>query len=152
MKRSMLLITALLINASALAGDKPVQTVSEYDSVRQTVARFLEGMKYHDIEKLRRVVHPEAKWLYPTHGSRLGQVAQEKTEREMKKHQKALAENRFSQEASTDRIAAIDVAGSIASARVEIENRFVLTTQFLSLMKFDDGWRIVSATVFNKLK
>jgi hypothetical protein len=45
--------------------------------VRQTVETCLHGLKFNDIESLKRAFHPEAKLLFVRKNGELGQLTQE---------------------------------------------------------------------------
>jgi hypothetical protein len=45
--------------------------------VRQTVETCLHGLKFNDIESLKRAFHPEAKLFFVRKNGELGQLTQE---------------------------------------------------------------------------
>jgi len=75
-RRARLLLVLVLLTAGGALRIQ-AQATSEEKMVRQTVETCLHGLKFNDIESLKRAFHPEAKLLFVRKNGELGQLTQE---------------------------------------------------------------------------
>lgn len=105
--------------------------------VRDVVEAYLRGLKFNDVESLKRAFWPDAKLLFVDRDGHLGQLTQARW-------YEGFAANAGREEAGELRIASITVTRDIASVTVVEEYPRSRYTDYLSLVKFDSGWRIVN--------
>jgi ketosteroid isomerase-like protein len=105
--------------------------------VREVVEAYLRGLRLNDVESLKRAFWPDAKLFFVDRDGHLGQLTQSRW-------YEGFAANAGREEAGELRIASITVTRDIASVTVVEEYPRSRYTDFLSLVKFDSGWRIVN--------
>ena len=106
-------------------------------AVREVVEAYLHGLKFNDVESLRRAFWPDAKLFFVDRQGHLGQLSQARW-------YEGFAGNAGHEEEGELRIASITVTRDIASVTVVEEYPRSRYTDYLSLVKFDSGWRIVN--------
>jgi len=106
-------------------------------AVREVVEAYLHGLKFNDVESLRRAFWPDAKLFFVDRQGHLGQLSQAR-------RYEGFAGNAGHEEEGELRIASITVTRDIASVTVVEEYPRSRYTDYLSLVKFDSGWRIVN--------
>ena len=155
MKRSgtLLLATTLLVfSATVYAQDAPM--AREEAAIRRVVQLYFGASNSHDAEALARATHPGAKGFYVV-GDRLGEVTRR---HEVAAYREARRRG-VPPFAGTLKIVSVDVTGGeAASVKVEMEHPTTAepdlvgklrhesstVTEYLLLLKFADGWKVVS--------
>ena len=122
-----------------VTGGIPVvaQSVNEETAVRDTVNHYLHGLKFNDVESLKKAFYPEAKLFFVKRDNTLGQLTQEQW-------YKGFVANAGQEEKGDLKITDVDITGNAASVKVvEIYDKSKYT-DYLSLLRFADGWKIVN--------
>lgn len=109
----------------------------EEPAVRLTVETYLHGLKFNDVESLRKVFHPDAKLLFGRKNGELGALTQEQW-------YKGFAASAGKEEKGELRIAAMDITGTAAEVKVVEIYETSIYTDYISLLKLADGWKIVN--------
>ena len=123
-------------------------------AIRQIVQYYFDAMKNDDAESLKKAFHPKAKWLNAGDKGYLWEISQERVAANLQSN----ARRHMPTVNATTKILAIDITGGVATAKIETENltnappealpklayKGARITEYLSLIKFDDGWKIVS--------
>ena len=128
----LLLLTATIVGV-AVAGQAP----SEEAPVRATVQTYLHGLKFNDVDSFRKAFYPEAKLFFVRKNGELGQLTQEQW-------YKGFAGNAGKEEQGELRIAAVDITGKAASVKVIETYPDSTYTDYVSLLKLGDEWKIVN--------
>ena len=108
-------------------------------AVRQAVQYYFDGGKNRDSVALRKAFHPDARMLFAKEGKLVIVPIGEYIAR--------VAENKLKPgevDSTQRRVASVDVAGDAAVARLELERPDALVTDYMSLLKVDGRWQIVS--------
>src|SRR5262245_30674378 len=111
--------------------------VGDAAAVRETVEAYLHGLKFNDVESLRRAFWPDARLFFVDKDGHLGQLTQAQW-------YEGFAPVAGREEEGELRIASLTVTRDIASVTVVEEYPRSRYTDYLSLVKFDSGWRIVN--------
>ncbi len=106
-------------------------------AVREVVEAYLRGLRLNDVESLKRAFWPDARLFFVDRDGHLGQLTQARW-------YEGFAASAGREEAVELRIASVTVTRDIASVTVVEEYPRSRYTDFLSLVKFGSGWRIVS--------
>jgi uncharacterized protein (TIGR02246 family) len=106
-------------------------------AVRDVVESYLHGLKFNDVESLKRAFWPDAKLFFVDRDGHLGQLTQARW-------YEGFSANAGHEEEGELRIASVTVTRDIASVTVVEEYPHSRYTDYLSLVKFDSGWRIVN--------
>ncbi len=106
-------------------------------AVRQTVESYLHGLKFNDVDSLKKAFYPEARLFFRKKDGTLGQLTQEQWYEGFRK-------NAGKEETGDLRIAAVDVTGSAAAVKVVEAYPDSTYTDYLNLLKLGDEWRIVN--------
>jgi ketosteroid isomerase-like protein len=105
--------------------------------VREVVEAYLRGLRLNDVESLKRAFWPDAKLYFVDRDGHLGQLTQARW-------YEGFAARAGHEEEGAWRIASVTVTRDIASVTVIEEYPRSRYTDYLSLVKFDSGWRIVN--------
>lgn len=152
--KNLLLAATLLISLPLLVLAQGPERARDEAAVRQIVQYYFDAMRNDDAESLNKAFHPKAKWLNAGDKGHLWEISLERVAANLKS-------NGRRQEAKmnpTMKIVAIDITGGVASAKIETEYltsgppevlpklayKGAKLTEYLSLIKFDNGWKIVS--------
>ena len=122
----------LLVCFSAVAAQ-----ASDESMIRQTVERYLHGLKFNDVESLKSAFHPNARLFFVKKDGSLGTLTQEQW-------YKGFASSAGKEEEGTLSIVSIDVAGKAASVKVREEYPKSIYTDYVSLLRLASGWQIVN--------
>jgi len=122
----------LLLLFSAVAAH-----ASEESLVRDTVNRYLHGLKFNDVESLKSAFHPDARLFFVKKDGSLGALTQEQW-------YKGFAGSAGKEEEGTLSIVSVDVTGNAASAKIREEYPKSIYTDYVSLLKLNSEWRIVN--------
>jgi putative lumazine-binding protein len=150
MKR-ILSAVALTLLLSVCVSAQEAQT-SDDAAIRQIVQYYFDGSRNNDVSLLRKAIHPSAKWLAlaQSNGNGLREIKVART------YVNIEGRNPIN---LMGRIVSIDVTGKAAIVKTEVEYPEgilnssapgVMDTEYLSLIKFGEGWRIVSKISFPK--
>src|SRR5262245_20832737 len=129
------LLVAFFIAISFVAAQ--AQTNPEEAAVRETVNHYLHGLKFNNVESLKKAFYPEAKLFWVKRDKTLGQLSQEDW-------YKGFAATAGQEEKGDLQITAVEVTGNAASVKVVEVYEKSKYTDYLSLLKLADGWKIVS--------
>ena len=131
-KFAMVLLVLAATSFTAVA-----QSSSDDTAVRDTVNHYLHGLKFNDVESLKQAFYPEAKLFFVKRDNTLGQLTQEQW-------YKGFAASAGQEEKGDLKITDVDITGNAASVKVVETYDKSRYTDYLSLLKFGDGWRIVN--------
>jgi hypothetical protein len=131
-----LLLTTLFTFPSGLVA-QATDPSTEEAAVRHTVDAYLHGLKFNDVASLRQAFWPEARLYFRTRDGHIGQLTQEQW-------YAGFAASAGKEEQGDLRIAALEITREVASVKVVEEYPASRYTDYLSLLKFDGEWRIVS--------
>jgi protease I len=137
MRVSLLALSLLLATASpTLAQD------SDYQLVEQTVSYYLDGGTANDFELLSRAFHPTAtmRWM-----GRNGYVDVNALDYFRDVMQPGPPQNRQT------RVISIDVSGNAGSAILEIDYPTFTFVDYMTLLKIDSEWKIVSKAFYQRM-
>jgi hypothetical protein len=141
MKTILFIVAALMLTTAVVGFGKVRETRGQINpeeaAVRETVAHYLHGLKFNDVDSLKLAFYPEAKLLWIKRDKQLGQLTQEQW-------YKGFAASAGKEEKGDLRITAVDVTGNAASVKVEEFYDTTKYTDYLSLLKLDGGWKIVN--------
>lgn len=144
MKRvSLLLTAALLLCLPAPARAQRVDQSGDGASIRQVVQVYVDARESSSVEQMKKVLHPRARLFLEARGTEL--AAQTPSQlyaifRSNARHVRSappMPEGRL-------KIERIDITDGIAAVKLEIDYPTSKITEQLSLLKFADGWKIVS--------
>jgi hypothetical protein len=133
--------TLVLSLAVAAQGEKSADEAA----VRATVDTYLHGLKFNDVASFRAVFLPEAKLYFIRRDGAMGSLTQEDW-------YKGFATSAGKEEQGTLSIAAVDVTGNAASVKVREEYPTSTYTDYISLLKIGDAWKIVNKIFFAESK
>ena len=131
-----------------------VSQTSDDAAIRQIVQYYFDGSKNNDVALLKKAIHPSAKWLALTqsNGNGLREITVARTYANIEGRKPINL---------VGRIVSVDVTGKAAIVKTEVEYPEgilngpppgVMDTEYLSLIKFGEGWRIVSRVSFPQKK
>jgi hypothetical protein len=115
---------------------------TEIEAIEAVIGTYLDGLYEGDTAKLGKAFH-EGSHLYSMHEGGVSDLPREKWFEMVKARPSAKSKNLK----RTDRIISIDMAGpetAIVKLECSIHPRYF--TDYLSLLKLNGGWRIVSKT------
>lgn len=115
---------------------------TEIEAIETVIWTYLDGLYEGDTAKLGKAFH-EGSHLYSMHEGGVSDLPREKWFEMVKGRPSAKSKNLK----RTDRIISIDMAGpetAIVKLECSIHPRYF--TDYLSLLKLNGGWRIVSKT------
>jgi hypothetical protein len=134
-RRASALILFALIAGPLRAQNTPA--TGDEAQVRSVVESYLHGLKFNDVESLRKAFWPDAKLFFVDKKGGLGQLTQSQW-------YAMFAASAGKEEKGDLKIAALEVTRDIASVKV-VENypgsRYI---DYLSLVRFDGAWKIVN--------
>ena len=131
--RGAVVLGLVLACAAAVRAAEPSAEVA----VRQTVESYLHGLKFNDVDSLKKAFYPEAKLFFRKKDGTLGQLAQEQWYEGFRK-------NAGKEETGDLRIASVDVTGSAAAVKVIEVYPDSTYTDYLNLLKLGEEWKIVN--------
>jgi hypothetical protein len=126
-----------LVFVLALVTSAGAQQPSEEKLVRETVETYLRGLKFNDVESLKKAFYPEAKLLFVKKDGSLGQLTQEQW-------YKGFEGSAGKEEEGALKIVSVDVTAGAASVKVREEYPQSVYTDYLSLLKLGGTWKIVN--------
>lgn len=132
------LVSALLFTLAVPSAPLAAQAApSEEAAVRAVVASYLHGLKFNDVGGLKAAFWPETRLLWRKRDGSLGQLTQEDW-------YKGFAGSAGKEEQGDLRIASLEITRDIASVKVVEDYPGSRYTDYISLVKFDGGWKIVA--------
>jgi ketosteroid isomerase-like protein len=137
MKTTLLIAVFVLCSATAFPAFSQTTTTSDEAAVRETVEHYLHGLKFNDVEGLKLAFYPEAKLFFVKRDQQLGQLTQEQW-------YKGFVSSAGQEEKGDLQITAVDITGNAASVKVVEVYEKSKYTDYLSLLKFAGGWKIVN--------
>jgi hypothetical protein len=133
------IILSLVAGSLALSSATVSARRADEAAIRQTVQYYFDGGRNGDSVALRKAFHPEARMLFVRDGGLAVVPIGEYISRVAENKPKAGAVD------STERrVAAIDIAGDAAIAKLELKRPNALITDYMSLLKVDGHWVIVN--------
>ncbi len=111
--------------------------VNDEAAVREAVGHYFRGMKFNDVESLKKVFWPEAKLSFVKKDGQLGQLSQTQW-------YEGFAASAGKEEKVDLRVVSLDISGDAAQVKVEEEYPKSLYTNYLSLLKIGGEWKIVN--------
>jgi len=136
MKRLLGLTIIVLVIAGATFA-QAAKPEGEDAAVRRVVESYLHGLKFNDVESLKKAFWPEARLFFVTRDGKLGQLTQAQW-------YEGFAANAGKEEPGDLRITAVDITLNAASVKVAEDYPDSKYFDYLSLLKFNGEWRIVN--------
>lgn len=146
--KAFLIIVILLLNITVWAKIQDDAHHSDEELIKQVILTYFEGLKNNDAAVANKVIHPKAKWLSVLEKNKLYEVTEEKRAKLIRSN---LHKNMASSQGEM-KISSMDITGDNAYVKIEIEEQLLIITQYLLLLRLDDGWKIVSGTISGKEK
>ena len=112
---------------------------SELNAIGRTIQDYFDGMHLGDTTRLRRAFHPDA-YLFGYYQGSFSRFSLEDWMTEVESTPKPAE----SGEAFDMRIVSTDVTGRVAMVKVAVLYEGLRFTDYLTLMKFDDDWKIIN--------
>ena len=134
MKRSMVTATAAIVALSAFVSVNAAREATEREAVEKPLKMYLSG----EPAQLRQAFHPGATMFYARNDSLIAVPIPEYIARVEASRAKGPPPKRV------ERIAHVDIAGTSAVARIELEYPQQTLTDYMSLVKYGGEWRIVN--------
>ena len=134
--RPALLIPVFILTTVVIVANTVSQN-SDEAAVRETVQHYLHGLKFNDVESLKKAFYPDAKLFFVKRDGQLGQLTQDQW-------YKGFAASAGKEEKGDLKITAVDITGNAAAVKVVEVYPNSKYTDYLSLLKFDGGWKIVN--------
>ena len=134
--RPALLIPVFILTTVVIVANTVSQNSDEV-AVRETVQHYLHGLKFNDVESLKKAFYPDAKLFFVKRDGQLGQLTQDQW-------YKGFAASAGQEEKGDLKITAVDITGNAAAVKVVEVYPNSKYTDYLSLLKFDGGWKIVN--------
>jgi hypothetical protein len=131
MLKRLALVGLLLAPGSTLVAQ------TEEAQVREVVGHYLHGLKFNDVEGLKKAFWPEAKLYFVNRDGTLGQLSQEDW-------YQGFTANAGKEEQGDLRIASIEITRDIATVKVVEDYPGSRYTDYLNLVKFGGRWQIVN--------
>lgn len=128
---------ALILLVGVVAAGQSKPTGTEEVAVRQVVEQYLHGLKFNDVESLKKAFWPDAKLFFVKRDGQLGQLTQAQW-------YEGFAASAGQEEKGELRITAIDITDNAASVKVEEDYPTSKYIDYLSLLKFNGEWKIVN--------
>ena len=116
---------------------------SDYSLVEKTVSYYLDGGTNNDYETLKKAFHKDATMKFISKGIYKEVNALEFFKRVIKPGPKS---------ERITRILNINVSGSVANAKLEIEYPTFMFIDYMNLLKIDGQWKVVSKIYHRKKK
>ena len=134
MKRSILAATAAIVALSAFVSVNAAREAADREAVEKPLKMYLSG----EPEQLKRAFHPGATMFFARNDSLIAVPIPEYIARVEESRAKGPPPKRV------ERIAQVDISGTSAVARIELEYPNQKLTDYMSLVKYGGEWRIVN--------
>src|SRR5882724_10359933 len=106
-------------------------------ALRSVVESYLHGLKFNDVESLKKAFWLDAKLFFVKRDGTLGQLTQEQW-------YKGFEGSAGKEEKGNLRITAVDITDNAASVKVQEDYPTSTYIDYLSLLKFNGQWKIVN--------
>ena len=133
MQKLMLPLFCLLMQFSVAFAQK-----SDLELVKETVQNYLDGGTYGDTAKMARVFHPTAFMKF------VDVKTGEFRDVPIAKYLEGGRANAGKKIDRTTKIVSIDITGTAAQAKLELDMPNVKLTDYFNLLKINGEWRVVS--------
>jgi hypothetical protein len=134
MKRSFFTAAAAVVALSAFVSLNGARAAAEREAVEKPLKMYLSG----DPEQLKQAFHPGATMFFARNDSLIAVPIPEYIARVAESRAKGPPPQR------TERITNVDISGTSAVARIELEYPQQKLTDYMSLVKYGGEWRIVN--------
>jgi hypothetical protein len=134
MKRSIFAIAGAVVALSAFVSVNAAREASEREAVEKPLKMYLSG----EPEQLKQAFHPGATMFYARNDSLIAVPIPEYIARVEESRAKGPPPKRV------ERIAQVDISGTSAVARIELEYPQQKLTDYMSLVRYGGEWRIVN--------
>jgi hypothetical protein len=142
MKRSIITAAAAVVALSAFVSLNGARAAAEREAVEKPLKMYLSG----DPEQLKQAFHPGATMFFARNDSLIAVPIPEYIARVAASRAKGDAPPQ-----RVERIANVDITGTSAVARIELEYPQQKLTDYMSLVKYGGEWRIVNK-IFSREK
>jgi len=105
--------------------------------VRAVVETYLHGLKFNDVESLKKAFWPDAKLFFTKSDGSLGQLTQADW-------YAGFAQSAGKESKADLKITSVEVTNDVASAKVVETYPSSRYTDYISLVRFDGKWQIVN--------
>lgn len=134
MTRSMLAAASAVVALSAFVSVNAAREATEREAVEKPLKMYLSG----EPEQLKQAFHPGATMFFARNDSLIAVPIPEYIARVEESRAKGPPPKRI------ERIAQVDISGTSAVARLELEYPQQKLTDYMSLVKYGGEWRIVN--------
>ena len=134
MKRSILAATAAIVALSAFVSVNAAREAADREAVEKPLTMYLSG----EPAQLKQAFHPGATMFFARNDSLIAVPIPEYIARVEESRAKGPPPKRV------ERIAQVDISGTSAVARLELEYPNQKLTDYMSLVKYGGEWRIVN--------
>ena len=134
MKRSFLAAAGAIVALSAFVSVDAARNAAEREAVEKPLKMYLSG----EPEQLKQAFHPGATMFFARNDSLIAVPIPEYIARVEESRAKGPPPKRI------ERIAQVDISGTSAVARLELEYPQQKLTDYMSLVKYGGEWRIVN--------
>lgn len=145
MKKTILLSMVILLSFSALIAQN--EQIKEKELIKQVIQNaYVDGLCNNaDEEAVKKGIHPGFELLSAGKGNMMWKLSIYNWIEIAKGGEEKGNKYSFQNEYTTVKFLFIDIAGNIAIAKIEFyEGKDLNYIDYLSLIKFEDGWKIVS--------
>lgn len=140
MRKSVAVSLSVLLLVAGVVAVVAAQTQAkgaEEVAVRQVVETYLHGLKFNDVESLKKAFWPDAKLFFVKRDGQLGQLTQAQW-------YEGFAGSIGKEEKGELRITAVDITDNAASVKVEEDYPNSVYVDYISLLKLNGEWKIVN--------
>jgi hypothetical protein len=141
MKRSVLVAASAIVALSAFVSVNSAREASEREAVEKPLKMYFSG----EPEQLKQAFHPGATMFFARNDSLIAVPIPEYIARVAESRAKGPPPQRI------ERIAQVDISGTSAVARLELEYPQQKITDYMSLVKYGGEWKIVNK-IFSREK
>lgn len=145
MKKTILLSVIILLSFSALLAQD--DQTKEKELIKQVIQNaYVDGLCNNaDEEAVNKGIHAGFELLYPRSGNTLWKLPIYNWMEIAKQGKEKGNKYSFQNEFTTVKFLFIDITGNVAVAKIEFyEGKELNFIDYLSLIKFEDGWKMVS--------
>jgi hypothetical protein len=143
MKRTIVSVAAAVVVLSAFGSLNAAREAAEREAVEKPLMMYLSG----DPQQLEQAFHPGATMFFARNDSLIAMPIPQYIAR--------VAESRAKGQPAAkrgERIAAVDITGSSAVARIELDYPEQRLTDYMALVKYGGEWKIVNKIFSREMK
>jgi hypothetical protein len=140
MKRVLSIVPVIAVLAVSVFSATTLRAQAPADDrvlVRAVVDNYLHGLKFNDVDSLKKAFWPEAKLFFVKSDGSLGQLTQADW-------YAGFAQAAGKESKADLRIASLEVTNDVAAVKVVETYPSARYTDYISLVRFDGQWRIVN--------